>query len=692
MAVPMRMGGKPNMEGVVARYTPDVIKGLRIPSHSPDGLDPYIFELSCAHESLTEESFSHYDDPYGDAWDDNDRFTFDVDRSDSAGMLHGNNSSTAFGEAHVHFADSVNPDKHSGNSIYKEASGGDAVFCFTSPAVPSDVNEDDDSDDSQPSPRTPEDSEELPLSVTPAQPTMEMQQLIPATRTSSSRPRSRRPPPETTAQRMPHVPLKPQPRTPYSRPAAHRPSIAAWSPKARPRTQGLTTDEFVAMRLDYLRRVYDALNLVHVRSQEEGWRIVRASVFGGPTSWTEGDADRVLETKAKRRAWSSGLKIAAPYMCATYRVTSPPTFVPDSRSEGFSGSRVWDGKLEHADLPSDNYGRSSLPLRLPGLSALPPKIRGPVVPTGLSLGKPLRSSPLALYVWTAWDLEFRHGKYGELRLRHVPESLVLDKLVKPGMSCVSFPESPTRTIPVSPTRLFPVYEDSEEEDEVKIGSSVDPTAEQIHSDEIVDLPPVTVNVLEPTEDSMTATSNSEDDPFHFLPMRARTRTTSMYSPATSVSPALRPLTPPPSYQAAVSGGTAIESGQDVKFDASSILLRPISNLSATSAPSKAPKSATQYPCRPPLTSNPPYVPQRHSQSPPQHLGARRRSISLPTAFDLSFLAPLAHSPSIPEKQTEVPSSSSCVDDEKCNRDCEDLSQAYISPPPSPSGPIIMNAV
>lgn len=674
--------------------------GLRIPTHSPDGLDPYIFELSCDHESLTEESFSHYDDPYGDAWDDNDRFTFDVERPDSPGMLQGNNSSAALGEAHVHFAGSVNPDKHSGNSYNEGASAGlaNSVFCFTTPAVPSDVKEDDDSDESQPSPRTPEDSEELPLSVTPGQPTVEMQQLIPATRTASSRPRSRRPPLETSMQKAQGVPEKPQPRTPYSRPpsvAAYRPSIAAWSPKARPRTQGLTTDEFVAMRLEYLRRVYDALNLVHARSQEEGWRIVRASMFGGPTSWTEGDADRALETKAKRRAWSSGLKIAAPYMCATYRVTSPPTFVPDLRSECFSGRRVWDGKLEHSALPSDTrseYDRNSLPVCPPGLPALPPKIRGPVVPTGLSLGKPLRSSPLALYVWTAWDLEFRHGKYGELSLRHVPESLVLDKLVKPGMSCVSFPESPTRTIPVSPTRLFPVHEDSEEEDEVKLGSSVDPTAEQIRSDEIVDLVPVTVTAVEPTEDDMTATSNSEDDPFHFSPMRARTRTTSMYSPATSASPVLHPLTPPPSYQAAVSGGTTVEGSQDVKFDASSILLRPISNLSVTSAPSKASKSATHYPCRPPLTSNPPYVPQSHSQSPLQHLGTRRRSISLPTAFNLSFLAPLIHSPSIPEKQTEVPSSSSCIDDEKYNRDCEDLSQAYISPPPSPSGPIIMNAV
>ncbi|KIK27214.1 hypothetical protein PISMIDRAFT_93281, partial [Pisolithus microcarpus 441] len=140
--------------------------GLRIPTHSPDGLDPYIFELSCDHESLTEESFSHYDDPYGDAWDDNDRFTFDVERPDSPGMLQGNNSSAALGEAHVHFAGSVNPDKHSGNSYNEGASAGlaNSVFCFTTPAVPSDVKEDDDSDESQPSPRTPEDSEELPLS------------------------------------------------------------------------------------------------------------------------------------------------------------------------------------------------------------------------------------------------------------------------------------------------------------------------------------------------------------------------------------------------------------------------------------------------------------------------------------------------------------------------------------------------
>ncbi|KAI6141793.1 hypothetical protein BKA82DRAFT_4198173 [Pisolithus tinctorius] len=675
--------------------------GVRVPSHSPDGLDSYIFELSCAHESLTEESFGYCDDPYEDAWDDNDRFTFDVDRPDSPSMLHGNGSSAVLSGAHVHFADGF-------WNGYREETTGFGGLAFTGPVVPSDVNEDDDSDESQPSPRTPEDGEELPLSVPPpARPTIETQQLIPVTKAVSSRPRSRgSPPPEPVVPKAQDVSAKPQSRIHFSKPSAtnNRRSIAAWSPKARPRTQGLSTDEFIAMRLEYLRRVYDALNLVHVRSQEEGWRIVRASIFGGPTSWTEGDADRALEMKAKRRAWSSGLKIAAPYIWATYR--SSPTLAPDPRSECFSEKRVWDGKLQHSPPPRstrNEYGGNTLPLRPPGLPALPPKIRGPIVPTGLSLGKPLRSSPLARYVWTARDLELRQGRYGELSLRRIPESLVLDKLVGPGMSCVSFPESPTRTIPESPTRLFPVCEDSEEEGEVTLGSSVDPTTqEEIHSDEkagLISEDCVTVTAVESPVEGMIASVNSEDDPFHFSPMRPRTRTTSMYSPSTSASLVLRPLTPPPSYQAAVSGddtvhgSQTVEDGQDVKFDASSILLRPISSLSTSSAPSTPLSSATQHVRRPPLTSNPPYVPQSRSQSAPrQYSGMRRRSISLPAALSLSFLAPLMHSPSNIEKQTRAPSPGGCIDNEKCNRDYEDLSQAYISPPPLLSGPIIVSAV
>ncbi|KAI6038662.1 hypothetical protein EDC04DRAFT_2896188 [Pisolithus marmoratus] len=667
--------------------------GVRVPSRSPDGLDSYIFELSCANESLTEESFGYCDDPYEDVWDDDDRFTFHVDRPDSPSMLHDNSPSAAFREAHVHFADGF------GNGCSEEIAAGlaDPVFHFTAPVVPSDVNEDDDSDESQLSPRTPEDSEQLPLPVPPAQPTIETQELTPATRTASSRPRSRRSPP--LVPKAQDNPVKPRPQTHFSQRSSattHRPSVAAWSPKTRPRTQGLTTDDFVAMRLEYLRRVYDALNLVHVRAQEEGWRIVRASMFGGPTSWTEGDADRALEIKAKRRAWSSGLKITAPYIYATYRATSSPTFVSDLRWGHFSGRKVWDEKLQQSPLSSairNGCGGNALPLRPPGLPAPPPKTRGPIVPTGLSLGKPIRSSPLALYAWTARDLELRQGKYGELNLRRIPESLVLDKLVGPGMSYVSFPESPTRTIPESPTRLFPVCEDSEEEGEATPESSVDHIAqEEIRSEERAGLTSeegVTVTAVEATQDDMIPTTNIEDDPFHFSPIRMRTRTTSMFSPTTSASPILRSLTPPPPYQAAVSGDTSAEGGQDVKFDASSILLRPITNLSVSSAPSTPLTSATQYPCRPPLTSNPPYVPQCRSQSPPrQHSGTRRRSISLPAAFSLSFLAPLIHLPSNLEKQTQASSPPSCIDNEKC----EDLSQAYISPPPSPSGPIVMSAV
>ena len=41
----------------------------------------------------------------------------------------------------------------------------DTTFHFSAPVVPSDVNEDDDSDESHPSPRTPKDGEEIPLSV-----------------------------------------------------------------------------------------------------------------------------------------------------------------------------------------------------------------------------------------------------------------------------------------------------------------------------------------------------------------------------------------------------------------------------------------------------------------------------------------------------------------------------------------------
>ncbi|KAI5998915.1 hypothetical protein F5J12DRAFT_848318 [Pisolithus orientalis] len=528
--------------------------GVRVPSHSPDGLDSYIFELSCAHESLTEESFGYCDDPYEDAWDDNDRFTFDVDRPDSPSMLHGNGSSAVLSGAHVHFADGF-------WNGYREETTGFGGLAFTGPVVPSDVNEDDDSDESQLSPRTPEDGEELLLTVPPpARPTIETQQLIPVTKAVSSRPRSRgSPPPEPVVPKAQDVSAKPQSRIHFSKPSAtnNRPSIAAWSPKARPRTQGLSTDEFIAMRLEYLRRVYNALNLVHVRSQEEGWRIVRASIFGGPTSWTEGDTDRALEMKAKRRAWSSG---------HTWPDRTHGSLIGKAASQ-FPTGTIWQVRR----IESEAHPRE------PGVG----QTRG-----------------------TRHVMCFFPGNWPDI-----------------GGMCHHY---------------------------------------------------------------YRGDSCGGGD---YLP-----RTTSMYSPSSSASLVLRPLTPPPSYQAAVSGDNTIhgsqtvEDGQGVKFDASSILLRPISSLSTSSAPSMPLSSATQHVRRPPLTSNPPY------SAPRQYSGMRRRSISLPAALSLSFLAPLMHSPSNIEKQTKAPSPAGCIDNEKCNRDYEDLSQAYISPPPLLSGPIIMSAV
>ena len=64
----------------------------------------------------------------------------------------------------------------------------DTTFHFSAPVVPSDVNEDGDSDESHPSPRTPEDGEEIPLSVPSPVPLETTVQELFVSRTSSSRP------------------------------------------------------------------------------------------------------------------------------------------------------------------------------------------------------------------------------------------------------------------------------------------------------------------------------------------------------------------------------------------------------------------------------------------------------------------------------------------------------------------------
>ncbi|KAL4067416.1 hypothetical protein V8B97DRAFT_2009148 [Scleroderma yunnanense] len=704
--------------------------GVRIRSQSPDELDAYTFELRCGNQSLIDESFSMWDaqhDLYGDIWDEEDRFTFDMTSPGPYCMSDMNGSTTIGDESHVHFRDDFGSDC-SHEDPHKLV---DAAFHFSPPVAPSDVNEDDDSDESQPSPRTPEDDEELPLAVpSPVQSGIEAQeQSLFVSRTSSSRPRPR---PRSFPSSEPTAPdpLSDAPHFPTASPITSHPPltsfvtpIAAWSPKVRFKTKGPSTEQYITERLDYLRRVYSGLNLVRVRAQEEGWRLIRASVFGAPTGWIESDGDRALEMKAKRRAWSSGIKVAARYTGASCHTISPPTPSHGFGLEYSTEGRVWDGKISTTPIAAHNScNTNSPPTRPPGLCPPHLKPRGPIVPTGLSLGKPMRSSPLSLYVLTADDLELRQGKHGALNLRCVPESLVFEKRGGPGTSFVSFPESPTRTVPESPTRLFPVCEeDGEDEWESEaVCLVVSSTTEFDHSQtftttfdatspesNVGSKETISVSVVEVLEDAASAINTSEDVSLS-SPVRMRTRTTSMYSPSTSSTsptlPIFRPLTPPPSYRAAVgsefgdvgaspTGDTATAQTEECKLDASSILLRPLSGLSISSAPS-TPVTALmhhQQPCRPSLTSNAAYVPHSRSQSRsgPQQPRTRPRSVSLPAAFSLSLLAP----PSLSgvKKRSNSPPPSSRLP-ERDYRECEDLSQAYLSPPPSPSGPIIFSPV
>ncbi|KAG6331564.1 hypothetical protein ID866_7525 [Astraeus odoratus] len=689
--------------------------GVRIRSESPDELDAYAFEVNGNNESLINESFGNWDgqhDPYEDAWDDNERFMFDVGGLGPQHALDVNKFPTLFDEAHVHFQDTLTTDYGDEDPQQLE----DTAFHFSAPVTPSNVNEDDDSDESQPSPRTPEENEELPLSIPSSVQPGSQDQLLPppVSRTSSSRPRPR---PRSFPSSEPAVPsaidppskLQTQTRSTASQGVSTAnssiSSVTAWSPKVRFKSRRLTADEFIADRLEYLRRVQNALSLVRTRAQEEGWRLVRASVHRGPTAWTESDGDRALETKAKRRAWSSGVKVSAPYTRTTYQASSSPTFKLGSRSEYFTGGRVWDGKVP-LSVPSGanqfSHDTPSAPLRPPGLSQPPPKTRSPIAPTGISLGKPLYSSPLALHVWTAHDLELRQDKYGILSLRRIPESLMFEKRAGPGTSFVSFPESPTRTVPESPTHLFPVCEE-EDESESEVDRPTEPCID--HPSTLISQTEVecveatagtegaiTVAVVEILEDNAgttTPTPSSDDDPFS-VSVRPRTRTTSMYSPSTS-STACIPLTPPPSYQAATSQvvssleGSIFAQSQSEKLDTSSVL-RPLSGLSV-SAPSTPVTSETARPRRPPLTSNPNYVPKSQ-----EHQRVRPRSISLPAALSLSLLAPAVHSSaSAMGKRLRSPSASSRAEG-KDDRTYEDLSPAYIAPPPSPSGPINVSAI
>lgn len=472
------------------------------------------------------------------------------------------------------------------------------------PLTPSDVNDDEQSDDSLISLRTPEDGESLPL-ASPAQlPQGSTQGAIPqsslVSRVGSSRPRSRNASAQySNTPSMPvQVPRPPTPRIP---------------PPSSMHYRNAQVDEYIASRLAFLDRVCSALEIVRSRAREEGWRLVRATLIGARNGWSDPETESSLEVKAKRRAWSSGIKVSAPY--------SAPR----------SASRAWVGS-------SSVFGS---PMRPPGLASSlmrMPQARGPIVPTGLSLGIPTRSSPLALYVWGADDgQKSTPSKYGILTSGRSMETREGKR-----SSRVTFADNVAK--------LFPVCEDEGED-------LFEPV--QVNAVGFPQTVPQPVAAEEPECTLIEGPAGKEDDPFCFYPSRTRTRTQSMYMitpapPASSpVLPMFRPSTPPPCYQAAVGGDIPGAAGnEERRLDASALLLQPLSSLSISSSPQSPPS-------RPPLISNPPFVP-------------RPRAVSLPT-------------PRPYPNASKTRRVSSHHKDERC----EDLSQAYASPPPT--GPVVISA-
>ncbi|KIJ64792.1 hypothetical protein HYDPIDRAFT_39992 [Hydnomerulius pinastri MD-312] len=608
------------------------------PTGSSDDLDAYAFEFNGHNDSLMGEklAFGQDTDAFGDDWDDDDRYTFDFGGMGRQHTLSIDSRAAGFDDRHLHFNEDFGSD-------YSDEDGNrlaDTAFDASSPMAPSDVNDGEDSDDSQTSLRTPEEGDELPLVTPPmaqgsSQPVVRFEQ--PVARVASSRPR-----PRYTSSSSSSAPLTPSPlstsepahpsSTPPTNPRPSRPTISSTPPrlpKSHYRNRDSHVDELIASRIAFLERIRNALDLVRTRSREEGWRIIRATAIGAPTGWMDTEGEQMLEIRAKRRAWSAGIKIAAPYVSQAH---SYPT--------SSSGGRVWDGSVSKLNSP----------MRPPGLASpkRPAPVRGPIVPTGLSLGKPTRSSPLAMYVWGADDEPSpAPSKYGALSPRRSSTETMLGR--RP--SRIFFPESPTK--------LFPVCEEDSEDlfETVQVSAVGFPQVEPAPSPTAPSGKPgldIEKGVVEVSEDG-------EDDPFYFSPFRMRTRTTSMYVHSTTSSassspvlPMFRPRTPPPSYQAAIgegqAGGAETEEG---KLDASALLFQPLSTFHISSLPPQLP------PTRPPLTSNPPFV-------------SRPRSVSLPT----------------PKLGTGVNKTRRTSHHHK-DEHCEDLSQAYAAPPPE--GPLIVSA-
>ncbi|KAH7928844.1 hypothetical protein BV22DRAFT_171252 [Leucogyrophana mollusca] len=444
----------------------------------------------------------------------------------------------------------------------------------------------DDGEDSEESEelRTPEEGEVLPLpcpspSSCPSASSQSAPSSSHVSRTSSTRPRARAPviPPSSP---------KPAPQSsvcliPQSRPTHRRTPSHVANPVA-PRTHVPTHLAQLTTRLR------DALVIVRSRACQEGWGAIRGSQSG----YVMDESEKVLEDRARRRAWSAGIQIAD-------GARKHPSFV---RATG--RVRVWDGSLPS---PSRNGG----PAVPPGLA--PPPMHLPLLPLGLSLGRPMRSSPLARFVYSMDDIENELSageetwRYGALGMRRGGGEFGGKRPVRMSVSVQREPQN---------TRLFPVTEEPETLD----GGSTD---EDFYEHEYR-----RVNFPADTPSSPTSppsdTDEQEDDPFFYSPFRTRTRTTSMHVLGSTSPPPLpmfRPSTPPPSYQASVEGNEGAS-----KLDASALLFQPLSSFRTPPPPDT----------RPPLVSNPPFIPNR-----------RARANSLPSS------AP-----------------------------CQDLSQAYAAPPPS----------
>ncbi|KAG2138379.1 hypothetical protein DEU56DRAFT_802902 [Suillus clintonianus] len=598
------------------------IRHVRNPS-ACDELDAYAFEFSVENGSLLRESFGFGTDAFGDVWDDDDHVNFD-----HFGSLRPRTEFT-FDDGQLNFDEGFGSDYE----------GGDYLVDNTFAVTPSDATEEDESDESQTSILTPEDGEVLPLPLPATLPGLSkngacFQQRshsdsVPTavSKTTSSRPKNRplhsSPGFSSTAPDTCSKPSSPTTAAPWGYQSPMHPqklsSRFPSSPSRLPKRMSIpNVEELLSTRIALLSQIRSALTLVRTRAREEHWGLLWSQNSFG-CGLMDPESEGQLEIRARRRAWSAGIKVSA---------ASAPTLFSASIPGSSMGARVWDGSV-----PSTAHFLN----RPPGLTPPVTKLNGPILPPGLLLGRPIKRSPLSMYVWSVDDVAKRDtarpSKYGDIGLKHSGETAALKRPLR-----VSFLESPTKLLPVR------------EEGDDDVGSSERRTSK-------IDFPqsptsptsPVQVtSVIVPDErfGASQGDVSATDDPFFCSPYHARARTTSMYpcSQPSQELPMFRPRTPPPSYQAATGDDNTDddEESDNGSLDACALLFQPLSTLCLTSPTKKT------TPTRPPLVTSLPFTP-------------RVRAVSLPAC----------------PVRPRSPSLSSRSNDEEC----QDLSQAYAAPPP-----------